>query len=207
MKADWVSCGWNAKKYTGPMSYEYIAIPEDRVPRAAHPLFQHALDIYAGETNKVVSVWRTFRDEDLAYRPHPRSSTVADIMKHQLLSERRFFAEFLGAPEPAASAIPPADPTVDAYARRMAELAAPRLDFLAARDESWWLGQVSFFDVQRERIWVFWRRVLHTAHHRTQLTVYLRLLDRAVPSTYGPTADVTWKGADPTLSVEAADRK
>jgi hypothetical protein len=53
---------------------------------------------------------------------------------------------------------------------------------------------------------VFWRRVLHSAHHRTQLTVYLRLLDRAVPATYGPTADVTWSGADPTLSVDAADR-
>lgn len=31
--------------------------------------------------------------------------------------------------------------------------------------------------------------VHHTAHHRGQLTVYLRLLDVAVPSTYGPTAD------------------
>jgi uncharacterized damage-inducible protein DinB len=49
--------------------------------------------------------------------------------------------------------------------------------------------------------------VLHTCHHRTQLTVYLRLMDRAVPSTYGPTADVSWKGADPTQSVEAAGRK
>jgi uncharacterized damage-inducible protein DinB len=30
----------------------------------------------------------------------------------------------------------------------------------------------------------------HTLHHRGQLTVYLRLLDVPVPSTYGPTADV-----------------
>ena len=29
----------------------------------------------------------------------------------------------------------------------------------------------------------------HLAHHRGQLTVYLRLLDRMVPSIYGPTAD------------------
>jgi uncharacterized damage-inducible protein DinB len=54
---------------------------------------------------------------------------------------------------------------------------------------------------------VFWRRVLHTTHHRTQLTVFLRLLDRPVPATYGPTADETWEGADPTLSVAAAQRK
>ena len=29
----------------------------------------------------------------------------------------------------------------------------------------------------------------HWAHHRGQLTVYLRLLDAKVPSVYGPTAD------------------
>jgi uncharacterized damage-inducible protein DinB len=29
----------------------------------------------------------------------------------------------------------------------------------------------------------------HMAHHRGQLTIYLRLLDQPVPETYGPTAD------------------
>lgn len=32
-------------------------------------------------------------------------------------------------------------------------------------------------------------QIHHLAHHRGQLTVYLRLLDVPVPSTYGPTAD------------------
>jgi hypothetical protein len=89
----------------------------------------------------------------------------------------------------------------------MRELALPRLGRLAEKHEEWWLEVVPFFDVRRERIWVFWRRVLHTAHHRTQLAVYLRLLGKSVPSVYGPTTDVTWEGADPTRSVEAAGRK
>ena len=188
------------------MSYEQVAIPDDQVPRAVLPLMQHALDTYASEINKVISVWGTFRDEDLAFRPHPRSNAVLDILKHQLLSERRFFAEFLGLPEPAPSAILPGEQTVDAYSLRLAELAAPRLDFLAGRDEAWWLEPVNFFDVQRQRIWIFWRRVLHSAHHRTQLTVYLRLLEKPVPSTYGPTADASWEGADPTHTADAAGR-
>ena len=188
------------------MNYEYQAIPVERIPTAAQPLFQHAIDTYASETNKVISVWRSFRDEDLDFHPHPRSSIVADVLKHQLLSERRFFAEFLGAPEPEPFGILPTERSIDAYSRRMAELAEPRLDFLAAREEVWWLQAASFFDVERERIWIFWRRVLHTAHHRTQLTMYLRILDRPVPATYGPTADVTWKGADPTgISPRPAD--
>ena len=81
--------------------------------------------------------WRAFRDEDLDFRPHPRSSVVADVLKHQLLSERRFFAEFLGVPELEPSGILPAERSIKAYSRRMAELAEPRLQFLAARDESW----------------------------------------------------------------------
>ena len=81
-----------------PLMYAYTAIHDAEVPVASEPLVQHALDTYASETNKVVSVWREFRDEDLGFRPHARASTVGDIFKHQLLSERRFFGEFLGTP-------------------------------------------------------------------------------------------------------------
>jgi hypothetical protein len=65
---------------------------------------------------------------------------------------------------------------------------------------------VPFFDVRRQRIWVFWRRVLHTAHHRAQVGDCLRMLESGVPATYGPTADVTWTGADPTVTLDAARR-
>ncbi len=188
------------------MRYAWTAIGEERVPRAAFPLAQHMLHTYASETSKVASVWREFADGDLEWRPHPRASTVGEILKHQILSERRFFGEFLGAPEPPPNEVLPAEPTVDARVARLVELALPRLDFLAEQREPWWLEVVPFFDVERERIWIFWRRVLHTAHHRTQLTVYLKLLDRPVPATYGPTADVSWQGADPTTSVAAAGR-
>ena len=190
-----------------PMNYEHIAIPESCVPRASSPIFQHLLDTYASETNKVISVWRCFAADEMSYKPHPRSRPVLEIFKHQLLSERRFFGEFLGTPEPPPAEVLPRKETPEAYSDRMRELAEPRLAFLARQDLAWWLEPVPFFDVVRQRIWIFWRRVLHTCHHRTQLTGYLRLLDRPVPSTYGPTADVTWAGADPTQSVEAAGRK
>jgi uncharacterized damage-inducible protein DinB len=189
------------------MHYETPAIKDDQVPRAKVPLLQHAIDTYASETNKVISVWDQFSDGDLAFKPHSRSTSVADIMKHQLLSERRFFAEFLGLPEPGAGEVLADARSVIGFKQRMLELAFPRLSFLAAQEESWWLEVVPFFDERRERIWILWRRILHTAHHRTQLTVYLRMLNKTVPSTYGPTADVTWKGADPTTTVEAAGRR
>jgi uncharacterized damage-inducible protein DinB len=188
------------------LKYDGVHIPNQQVPPAAATVFQHVVDTYASETNKTASVWKMFTTADLTWRPHPRSSTVGEIMKHQLLSERRFFAEFLGSPEPAPAEVLPAEQTAEGFRLRLVELASARLKWLSTLSEAEWLQVTKFFDVQRERIWIFWRRVLHTAHHRTQLTVYLRLLNRTVPSTYGPTADVTWSGADPTLTVEAAGR-
>jgi uncharacterized damage-inducible protein DinB len=190
-----------------PLQYAHVAIADREIPTAAEPLLQHALVTYASETNKVASVWSEFGDDDLSYRPHPRASTVGEIVSHQLLSERRFFGEFLGSPEPAPGDVLPPTLTVRSATERLVALARPRLAFFAAQPAAWWTTRVGFFDVERERIWVFWRRVLHTAHHRTQLTVYLRVMGRAVPATYGPTADVRWTGADPTHTVEAAGRK
>lgn len=164
----------------------------------------YLLDTYLSETRKTASVWSSFSDTDLAYRPHPKSSSVGEIFQHQLLSERRFFDEFLGLPEPPAVSVLPPVMTTDAAIANLTRLAEARLPFLAAQSAEWWSTRARFFDVERERIWIFWRRVLHSAHHRTQLTVYLRLLDKPVVSTYGPTADVTWEGADPTLTLRAS---
>ena len=47
-------------------------------------------------------------------------------------------------------------------------------------------GQVA---MEQPRHIVLRETVNHLAHHRGQLTVYLRLLDRKVPAIYGPSAD------------------
>ena len=189
------------------MKYNEVVIEDVDVPLASNRIFQHLLKTYASEVNKLNSVWNEFNEVHLSFKPHPRSSSVQQIMEHELLSERRFFGEFLGLPEVPANEVLPEDRTPQAFAARMVELSRPRLQFMAKQDEEWWLAVVPVFDVERERIWIFWRRVLHTAHHRAQLGVYLRMLDNKVPSTYGPTADVRWEGADPTSSVAAASRK
>jgi uncharacterized damage-inducible protein DinB len=188
------------------MTYASPVIGAAEIPRAVDPADQHLLDVYASEINKTASVWRSFDAATLAFKPHPKSTAVGDIFKHELLSGRRFFGEFLALPEPDAAAVLPDPLTVDSAIARLADLARARLPHLARGSRAWWDEPVKFFDVERSRVWVFWRRILHTAHHRTQLTVYLRLLDRPVPAIYGPTADVSWTGADPTRTVDAARR-
>ena len=114
-----------------------------------NPLLRHVIETYESETNKLASVWRQFSDTDLDYRPHAKSMTVREIMRHQLLSERRFFAEFLGSPEPVAGEAVPAEDSVAALTARVTELALPRLEYLKSRTDAWWLEKARFFDVDR----------------------------------------------------------
>jgi uncharacterized damage-inducible protein DinB len=191
------------------MEYAHEFIPPAAIPQARAPLLQHLLDTYASETSKTAGVWSELAEPQLEFRPHARSSSVRQILVHQILSERRFFAEFIGLTEPPVEGLlPPGEaPGVGAYVERLVALARARLPALAAGDEAFWLAEVPFFDVRRQRIWVFWRRVLHSAHHRAQVGMCLRLLEDRVPPTYGPTADVTWSGADPTVTLDAARRR
>src|SRR5262245_58514754 len=78
------------------MNYEFIAIPDAEVPRAVEPTFQHVVQIYASETNKTVSMWRAIPEDALDFKPHEKTNPIRTILVHQLLSERRFFAQFVG---------------------------------------------------------------------------------------------------------------
>jgi uncharacterized damage-inducible protein DinB len=179
------------------------------VPPAVDPLFQHVVTTYASEANKTVSVWRAVPDDVLDFRPHEKTNTVRTILVHQLLSERRFFAQFVGTDEPPVEELlPPGErPAVRAYLDKYVGLVKRRLPQLAQGTAAWWLeGRPFFGGLRRERIWVFWRRVLHTCHHRTQVQTWLRLAGRHVPAIYGPSGDVKWDVADPTYSLEAAKR-
>lgn len=191
------------------MRYDFIAIPDALVPKAVEPVFQHVLQTYASETNKTVNVWRAVPDDGLDFKPHEKTNTIRTILVHQLLSERRFFAEFAGLEEPPGDQLlPPGEkPGVQAYIDNYIRLAQARLPQFARGTAAWWLEERDFFDgLRRERIWIFWRRVLHTCHHRTQVQTWLRLAGQQVSAIYGPSGDVKSAGDDPTYSVEAAGR-
>lgn len=193
------------------MQYEYVAIPDAEVPQAVEPAFQHAVTTYASEVNKTASVWRSVPERLLDFTPHERVNSIRTIFTHQLLSERRFFAEFAGLEEPAVEELlPPGDtPGVAAYVERYVQPAKRRLPQFARGTAAWWLEERDFFGgLRRQRVWIFWRRVLHTCHHRTQVQTWLRLAGHApVPAIYGPSGDVKWDAADPTYSLDAAKRR
>ncbi len=75
------------------------------------------------------------------------------------------------------------------FIKRYAEDSGKRVEALKEKDNNWWAEEVKFFEFNKPRAWVVTRRIAHTAHHRGQQTMLLRMLERDIYSTYGPTAD------------------
>lgn len=76
----------------------------------------------------------------------------------------------------------------EAVAKGHRALGATREDHLAT---PWKLQVAGRTVMENPRHVVIADTFTHLAHHRGQLTVYLRLLGAAVPALYGPSADET----------------
>ena len=151
--------------------------------------YQFLIDTYETEGLKVLSVWSMFRDEDLPVRPHSidtRGRSVHEQMVHQCVSEDLWFRTMLGIQ---VSAPLPHSETRLEFIKRYASSSAARLDALRSQPESWWEAETRFFDTPRSRAWVVVRRIAHTSHHRGQQMAMLRMLNRDLHSSYGPTSD------------------
>ena len=152
--------------------------------------YDFLIDTYETERIKVISAWSMFRDDDLPVRPNgtdTRGRSFHEHMVHQCVSEDIWFRTMLdidvGAPP-----LPKEEVRLE-FMRRYEEDSGKRLVVLGNRDEAWWEGETTFFDVRRSRAWVTTRRMTHTAHHRGQQLALLRMLAREEYSNYGPTAD------------------
>lgn len=178
------------------------------------------VETYETEILKVVSAWAMFEEDDLPIRPHitdPRGRSVLEHMVHQSVSENLWFETMLGisvTKDPL-----PAKETRLAFLDLYARNASRRLDELRKRPDEWWEADAPFFEVTRSRAWIVTRRIAHTAHHRGQQTALLRMLNRSLHSTYGPTADTgglmrdeapviyAYPGLSQLLAGERGDRR
>ena len=149
--------------------------------------YQFLVETYETERLKTLSVWSQIPDDRMRFRPEPRARSPLEHMVHQSVSEDLWMRTMLGiAVEHAV--LPPVE-TPLSFLEHYAACSAGRLAVLARQPDDWFEAPTTFFDVVRSRAWVLTRRVTHSAHHRGQLTAYLRLWGQALYSTYGPTAD------------------
>ena len=166
--------------------------------------YDFLVDAYGTERLKVLSVWSEFRDGDLHIRPKrddPRGRSVLEHFVHQCVSENNWFRGMLGI-DVGSPPLPSVESRLE-FMKRYAGDSLRRLERLQSTDDPWWELETTFFDVRRSRAWVMTRRLAHTAHHRGQQLAMLRMLGRALHSTYGPTADTGGLPQTPAATIYA----
>jgi len=164
------------------------------MPESLPDLFFADLD---GEFDATRRLLAAYPDGQPDWRPHEKSMTLSTLAAH--VAELPRLAELIAREDEWNVAKSEYQPTgartrveiLELFDNRR-EAAREAISSLTLDDlrRSWKMhdGTTVFFEGARGPLL---RRYLigHTAHHRGQLTVYYRLLDVALPSIYGPTAD------------------
>jgi uncharacterized damage-inducible protein DinB len=154
---------------------------------------------YDAEIGATLRILKSVPDDKAGWKPHEKSTPIEKLALH-IATLPRFGTVVMTKP-----GFDMADPaqklpvvTYKSAAETIAEFernaAAARTALAAASDpdlEQKWkfsFGERVIGEMPRALSWrLFFFN--HMMHHRTQLGVYLRLLDIPVPATYGPSAD------------------
>jgi uncharacterized damage-inducible protein DinB len=140
-------------------------------------------------------------DADFTWKPHPKSMSLGQLAGHIsntagewaittfTTDKLEFTADHKFEPY-----VPASDKAMlEKFDSQVAEAKAALASFAPEKwDENWKFvaGGQAWIDDSKYRVFRNW--VLdHLIHHRAQLGVYLRLLDKPIPGTYGPSADET----------------
>ena len=158
-------------------------------------LFLAELDREAARTRRTLEQVPTGRDD---WTPHPKSmplgrlaGLVASMPSWVTLILDQDELDLTPPPGTGAYRQPSTDTLVEAHdghvAKARESLSKTTDAFLLTTN--WRLRAGGQIVMNEPRHIVLRDTLNHLAHHRGQLTVYLRLNDRMVPSVYGPTAD------------------
>jgi uncharacterized damage-inducible protein DinB len=138
-------------------------------------------------------------DADFTYKPHKKSMSLGQLAGHLADTAGDWALTTLTTDKlefPADHKFEPYIPAskaalLEKFDQQVGDAKAALAKFAP---ESWdgnWkfvAGGQAWIDDSKYRVWRIW--VLnHLIHHRAQLGVYLRLLDKPIPGTYGPSAD------------------
>jgi len=149
--------------------------------------YDFLVETYRTERIKTLSVWAHFDDKEMEYRPEDRARTPHEHMVHQCISEDNWMKKMLVI-DTNETALPSTESRIE-FIKWYAKLSEIRLEQLRTKTDEWFEEEARFFEVVRTRAWILTRRIAHTAHHRGQLTAYLRIMGKDLYSTYGPSAD------------------
>lgn len=138
-------------------------------------------------------------DADFTWKPHTKSMSLGRLAGHVSETAGQWAISTLTTEKlefPAdhkwVAYIPASTEALLAqFDKETAEGKAALASFEPQKWDSNWkfvAGGQAWIDDSKYHVWRMWV-INHLIHHRAQLGVYLRLLDQALPGTYGPSAD------------------
>ena len=164
------------------------------------PLVEWLLPEFDAEMAATRRVLERLPDGKAAWKPHPKSMTLGRLAT--LLAElpgwvvnalTRDELDIMppGGPPPKFEALESTPRILELFDRNAAAARAALANASDAEFRKPWAFKVAGRTITKDPKYTVYRRTVlnHLAHHRGQLTVYLRLNGAAVPAVYGPTAD------------------
>jgi uncharacterized damage-inducible protein DinB len=138
-------------------------------------------------------------DADFTWKPHAKSMSFGRLAGHLSETTGDWAIHTLTVDKLEFPADHKFEPYIPASTAAMLEkydeqVAAAKTALKSFAPEKWddrWkfvFGGQAWIDDSKYRVWRSWV-INHIVHHRAQLGVYLRLLDKPIPGTYGPSAD------------------
>jgi len=156
-------------------------------------------DLEAARTRKMLEAIPA--DVDFTWKPHPKSFSLGRLAGHISETAGEWAISPLTTDKlefPAGHKFEPYIPAskealLEKFDRQIAEAKAALAGFAPEKWDGNWkfvAGGTAWIDESKYKVWRTWV-ISHLIHHRAQLGVYLRLLDKPIPGTYGPSADET----------------
>ena len=147
------------------------------------------------EAKRTQRVLERLPEDKLSWRPHPKSFSLGQLAMHVAASQGHLAKAACDDVHQIAINPPPEAKSRQEILDAFAQSTATARDTLGKMDDAMlmatWTGQMNGKTIMSVPRSGFIRTVMlnHIYHHRGQLAVYLRLLNVAVPSIYGPSAD------------------
>jgi uncharacterized damage-inducible protein DinB len=161
-------------------------------PQDARVVAEFLLGDLEMEIPITLGVFGAVPDGRLDYRPDPVSKSALDLLRHITLEDEWFLdaiVEGRFAPPPDQSDACGIGGPADAAARYVERVPALVARVRALSGEAL-VREVDLFGMLKLPAIQFLSIVLrHSAHHRGQLSAYLRAMGGKVPAIYGPSAD------------------
>jgi len=152
---------------------------------------EHFVKCFKNEVPIFLRVFRAVPKDQIAYRPHPKSTSAGDLV--WLLARELGDAAVLAGKFEVNFELPPAPSLAESIAAYEKNAAALKRKLAKLDGAAWGKkakllmgGKVAWEAPLGDMLWGFH---FDAIHHRGQLSAYLRPMGAKVPSIYGPSGD------------------